>query len=111
MSSNVWVKSGKVINICGGETTTGAKTLKFKDAPLSSFQATVLGTGAVTATVEIEGSNDGAYWCDTPLGTITLSGTTSHTDGFTVNAPWKYVRANITAISGTGANVSVLMGV
>ncbi|HET8686205.1 MAG TPA: hypothetical protein VFM18_06020 [Methanosarcina sp.] len=117
MSQNVWLKSGKVYNLTpetnytSGVTTTGAQPAVFKDSPYSAFSATVTGTGAVTATVLIEVSNDGTNWLSTPMGTISLSGTTSATDGFTSSAPWKYVRANITAISGTGATVVVKMGV
>lgn len=113
MSSNVWVKSGKVHNLFPepGVTTTSTGSSIYKDAPASSFQANVVGIGTVSATVVIDCSNDGVYWCATPLGTITLSGTTSSTDGFTTNAPWKYVRARVTAIAGTGATVTVYMGV
>lgn len=112
MSSNVWLKSGKVYNLLGtGVTSTGAGIGVYKDSPYSTFQATVSGTGAVSATVTIEVSNDGTNWCSTVMGTITLSGTTSSTDGFTSEAPWKYIRANVTAISGTNATVQVYMGV
>jgi hypothetical protein len=110
---NVHVKSGYVHNLLGGGVTvTGAGNWLYKDSPNASFQATVVGTGAVTATVDIEVSNDGVYVVDTVAGTITLSGTTSHSDGFiTQNSPWKYVRANVTAVSGTDATVNVTMGV
>lgn len=55
-------------------------------------------------------------WCATVLGTITLSGTTSATapslsDGFTTVAPWKFSRAVVSNITGTGATVSVIAGV
>lgn len=112
-STNVWVKSGKVYNLFAepGVTSTSTGNAVFKDSPFATFQATVAGTGAVTATVVIDCSNDGTYWCSTVLGTITLSGTTSSSDGFTTSAPWKYVRARVTAISGTGATVQVYMGV
>lgn len=83
-----------------------------KDSPFATFQACVDGTsGAQTATVTIEGSNDGIHPCGTVLGTITLSGTVTASDGFTTTAPWKYVRASVTAISGTGALVTAMMGV
>ncbi len=108
---NVNVKSGYVHTIMVGKTTTGAGDWKYKDSPYAAFQAIVTGTGAVTATVDIEMSNDGVNVVDTAAGTITLSGTTSHSDGFTTNSPWKYVRANVTAISGTNASVEVLMSV
>lgn len=111
--SNVWIKSGKIYNLLGtGVTTTGAGAWLYKDSPHATFQATVVGTGAVAATVTIEVSNDATYAVSTVAGTITLSGTTSSSDGFTTtSAPWKYIRANVTAISGTGATVNVTMGV
>ena len=111
--SNVWLKSGKVYNMFSGSgvTTTATGNGIYKDSPYSTFQATVTGSGAVTATVAIDCSNDGTNWCSTVLGTITLSGTTGLADGFTTTAPWKYIRARVTAISGTGATVVCLMGV
>jgi hypothetical protein len=113
MSNNVWVKSGKIHNLFPepGATTVSIGTQIYKDSPNSTFQATVVGTGTVAATVVIQCSNDGIYWVATPLGTITLSGTTSSTDGFTTSAPWKFVRASVTSISGTSATVQVYMGV
>lgn len=113
MGQNVWVKSGHVRNLFSGDgvIVTGAGSFLYKDSPYSTFQATVSGTGAVSATVTIEYSNDGTNVCSTVAGTIALSGTTSNTDGFTSTAPWKYVRANVTAISGTDATVQVYMGV
>jgi len=110
--SNVWLKSGNVHDILVDATTTSTSGWRYKDSPNATFQATVEGTGAVAATVEIQVSNDGVNACSTAAGTITLSGTTSASDGFvTQNSPWKYVRAEVTAISGTGATVSVQMGV
>lgn len=71
------------------------------------YQATVTGTGAVTATVNIYGSNDGVNWSKTALATLTLSDTTSDSDGVTVVSPVKYVRAVTTNVTGTGATVVV----
>ena len=73
-----------------------------------TFQATVTGTGTVSATVVIEGSNDNSNFLE--IGTIVLSGTASDSDGFASNAPWAYVRARCSAISGTGAQVVAIMG-
>lgn len=75
---------------------------------LRVFHAKVVGTGAVTATVIVEVSLDNSTWLT--AGTITLSGTTSAADGFVMDAPWRYVRARISAISGTGATVNCWMG-
>lgn len=90
-------------------TVTGAGAAKLfnRSVPQKTAQATVSGTGAVTATVVIEVSNDGTNWIT--AGTITLSGTTSATDGFAINAPWLNIRGNVTAISGTGAAVTAVV--
>lgn len=104
------------------ETTTGIKTppAPYNDKAYISMlgrnvddlaiQATVEGTGAVTATVQIEVSNDAKGWVTDSIATLALSGTTTATKGFTSNAAWTYWRANITAISGTGAKVTVSIG-
>jgi hypothetical protein len=116
MSQNVWVKSGKVYNLdpySNGLTTTGPTTRIYKDSPYATFQAygtVTSGTGA--ATVAIEGSNVDDPNTFVNLGTLTLTlGTTTSASGLTTTAPWKYVRANVTALSGTGAVVHVMMGV
>lgn len=73
-----------------------------------TFQVALSGTGAVTATVAIECSNDGINW-ETAI-TFSLSGTSSAHDGnYYVNS-WTYTRANVTAISGTSAAVTVIGG-
>lgn len=94
---------------------TDASTARTGDADFANdrsamrtYQATVAGTGAVTSTVIIEGSNDGVSFL--PIGTITLSGTTLASDGFVSPAPWAFTRARMTAISGTSALVNVTMG-
>lgn len=88
---------------------TGAS--KYKDSPFATYQAVVTGTGAVTATVNIYGSNDGVNFCATALGTITLTGTSPQSDGFTTQSPWKYVRAVLSNLTGTNASCYVLQGV
>lgn len=100
-----------VNTILSAATATGAGgtvSLLHADRHSKSFTATVTGTGAVSATVNIEVSLNGTSWLT--VGTITLSGTTSATDGFAHDAPWAYYRANCTALSGTSASLTVLMG-
>lgn len=101
-----------VIYIMNGKTTTGAGdtvTISPKDR---TFHATVAGTGAVTATVIIQVSNDAVTWINTTTSPhIALSGTTTASDGFRMDAKWAYVRAYVDAISGTGAAVTVTMGI
>ena len=73
-----------------------------------TFQAIATGAGAITASVNIEVSNDGINFL--VLGTISLSGTNTATDGLASSAKWNYVRATLTAITGTSAQVSTIMG-
>src|ERR1700738_1204386 len=100
------VQQGHIIT---DATTTGATALL---GPVKSgrrtFQATVAGTGAVSATVVIQASNDGVN--PLTLTTLSLSGTTSASLPFAVSDPWVYIGVNITAISGTGAKVNVWTG-
>ncbi len=95
----------------GGAFTPNLSARGVGYAPVVKFQAHVAGTGAVSATVLIECTNDAsvtASWMT--LATITLSGTTTATDGYATIANWPNVRAKCTAISGTGATVTVTMG-
>jgi len=110
VGTSVRVTSGTVNNILVDASTTTTGNWIYKAAPKAAIQATVAGTGAVTATVQIEASNDGINPLTTLVGSITLSGTTSTSDGFTTDSPWKYIRAKVTAISGTSALVDVIMG-
>lgn len=89
-------------------TATGAGTAIEMNSHAQTFQASITGTGAVTATVVVEVSNDGSNYLT--LGTITLSGTDSDSDGFASSAAWTFVRGNVTAISGTSAAVTLTMG-
>lgn len=74
-----------------------------------SFLADIVGSGAISATVVIEGTNGGVGVVT--LGTITLSGNDMVSDGFSVvNSPWEQVRARVTALSA-GAVCNVRMGV
>jgi len=108
-----------LIPVCFEKTTTGIQTapdgrayasLFGSDALDTTYQATVEGTGAVTATVQIEVSNDLKGWLVDAIATLALTGTNVATAGFTSSANWMYVRANITAITGTGAKVTVTIG-
>ena len=95
-------------------TAVAASSSIYKESPYSSFQAIVTGTGSVGATVVIQGSNETATFNGTKsnwvtIDTYTLSGTTTATGGSTSTSVWRYLRANVTAISGTGATVEVIM--
>jgi hypothetical protein len=97
-------------------TTTGAgtawnprDTTAFATYVQHSFQAkgtTTSSTGAATILIEV--SNDGVNFIT--MGTITLTlGTSATSDGFAVANTYEYYRANVSAISGTGAQVTVYM--
>ena len=72
-----------------------------------SYQADITGTGAVSATVVIQVRNiSGGTW--QTFGTITLSGTGSASGQINGDVPWVEHRARLTAISGTGAAVTIV---
>jgi expansin (peptidoglycan-binding protein) len=81
---------------------------------LYSSRFTLQSSGTVTAnsgaaTILCEVSNDNVNW--TSLGNVSLTlGTVSTNNTITVDAKFVWVRANVTAISGTNATVSVIMG-
>lgn len=108
--------SHQIIKLLTDATTTVVGTSKQVFESPRTYDAKVVGTGAVTATVVIDVSNDSQsvegniVWEDTPLGTITLSGTTSSSEGFSSIVPWLLTRARVTAISGTNATVNATMG-
>ncbi len=89
---------------------TGASAAFVPVSNLRTFQAAgTTSAGAGAATVVISGSNDGVNFIT--IGTITLVlATSSSSDGFASDAAWKYVNANVTAISGTNATVTVYLG-
>jgi len=90
-------------------TATGAGSAVADSGRPPSFDATVTGTGAVSATVVIQGRNAASGGWVT-MATITLSGTATATDGFAILTRYVEYRANLTAVSGTGAAVTVTMG-
>lgn len=89
--------------------TATATGLTFEaPGPGATVQARVVGDGAVTATVVVQVSNFDGPWLT--LGTLTLSGTNVATAGLALDAHWAYIRADLTALTGTGAEVDVIMG-
>lgn len=71
-----------------------------------TLTAVETGSGAVTASVQIEGSNDGANWF--PVGgALALTGSAPQT-GAVVRVQFSYAqyRANCTAITGTSASLT-----
>jgi hypothetical protein len=81
---------------------------------VKTFHAQITGSGAVSCTIELLGSNiagtstvRGNY---VALGAITISGTSVVSDGFAAQSPWKWYAANVTVISGSGASIDIYVG-
>jgi hypothetical protein len=93
-----------------GATATGPGTATDGSSPGGSktFQAVLTGTGALTATVLIQGSNDNSHW--TTVATISLDGSDDVSDSAETTKSFVYWRANIGAIAGTSASVDVITG-
>lgn len=73
-----------------------------------AYGLTGSGSGAATILIEVRNSED-ATW--KTMATISLTlGTTTTGDGFASSAAWRYVRARVSALTGTGASVHVNMG-
>ena len=89
-------------------TTTNATGNSFNDLVSGgAFQAVITGTGAITATINIQCSLDNTNWI--LLGTITLSGTTTATDGFTSSGGWIFYRAVSSNVTGIVTSIIVNM--
>ncbi len=92
----------------GGLDDTGIAEPWTGRAVFQAFGSTTAGAG--TATVEIRGSVDGTTFI--LLGTLTLTWTSPAlgSDGIAIDAPWPFIEADITAITGTNAAVDVWIG-
>lgn len=118
----VWAGPGSAqtmssVQLLTDATATGAGEKHSPRCVNRTFQAmgtTSSGSGSATIIIEasdkatpVETSN--VDW--TTLGTITLTlGTTQTNDGFVSDASWRWIRARVSAISGTGATVNGYMG-
>lgn len=99
-----------VIRIHSGNAVAVGTSVTIKKSSFSRvFQCTVAGTGSVTASVNIEASINGTDWKS--IKTFTLSGTTRASDVFSSTDPYPFLRGNVTAITGTGATVTLDLAV
>ena len=100
----------QVTTMLSAVIATGVSPRFFTSGQHMSFQAFgQTSAGAGSSTIDPEASLDGTNFFS--LGTITLTlSTTTSSDGFAITAPYRFLRANVTAISGTDATVTVLMG-
>lgn len=91
--------------------TVASKSVKAEKATFQCFGSTSAGAGSATVNVEV--SNDNVAWVVMGTFNLTLSTTSGdEAEGFIApNMLWEYARANVTAITGTDASVSLTMGV
>jgi len=93
--------------LLNGVTEVGAGAPITNHPSKKTVQAKVTGTGALVAEIDIEGSVNGVDY--EVLATISLDDDDSAHDGVALDAPWTYIRANLTTLTGTGATVTVQM--
>lgn len=118
LCGDAWaLESMTSVQILTSATATGAGDKHSPRCVNRTFQGmgtTSSGSGSASIVIEasdkdvpVEGTN--VDW--TTLGTITLTlGTTQTNDGFVSYASWRWVRARVSAISGTGASVNAYLG-
>lgn len=106
------------VPLVSARTTTGtlAGVNVSNRGPYRTFQAygvTTAGAGSATIKVQVSTNVTGGYLDLTDCSlTITLATTIAAGVGAGCAAAqmWPYVRGNVTAISGTGASVNLIMG-
>lgn len=110
---NAQSSAGKVktVTLLSAVTTTGVSAAVQPLGVERTMQATGTtssGTGAATVLVEV--SNDCVNYFTHDTLSLTL-GTTATSDTYETDTAYKCIRANVSAISGTGAAVTVTFGV
>lgn len=88
--------------------TLGAVVHVQKPDKLRTIQATITGSGALAAVVDVLVSNDNNNWL--VMARFTMDGNNADTCGFATEVPCQFARAQLKSISGTGAVVDVSMG-
>ena len=105
------LRAKKVITLLGNVTTIQTGSFVRIPAGYRTIQATISGTGAVTATVEWYGSNNEIAANGILLATSTLSNTTTDSTGAAITVEYDVMWAKLTAISGTSAIVNATVAV
>lgn len=104
--------SVKLLDAATG-TTTGSTHSPIQNERTYQVQhSTTAGAGAATVVIQVSDVDAPAVagdWIDFATFTLTLS-TSLATEGVTMDAPWRHVRGKVTAISGTGASITLWMG-
>lgn len=90
-------------------TATGAShEVWHTNRTFECYGTTSSGAGAAAIAIEVR-NDENADW--KLLATVSLTLATSvSSDGFATTAAWRYVRARVASISGTGASVNANVG-
>ena len=80
-------------------------------ASVTNAGTLVMSAAGTVAATGVQAIFYNTAWCNTSIGTISLNATNLGSDGFTTIAPWRYVQAVVSAITGSGATVVITMGV
>lgn len=101
--------SGAVLLDTATGTGAGASVMNY--ATRATFHVSgKTWSGDGLAVVAIDVSNDDALWLTAGAVTLPLVDSGLASEGFEMHAPWRFVRANVLTLSGTGAYVNVKMG-
>jgi hypothetical protein len=108
LSISALAYAGLITPILSNVSTVSAGAgVNMPQYPNRWLQATLNGASAVSATVNVDGSTDNSHWVT--IQTFSLTAASSTLAAATVQtAP--YIRGNVTAISGTGASVTLTSG-
>lgn len=101
-----------VLNFFPSQQTTTATSADLNpyhtNRTFSAYGSVASGSGSLVVVIEVRNDEISPYMT---MATISLTlGTALVADGFVSSAAWKYVRARITTLSGTGASVQVDCG-
>lgn len=84
------------------------KTVTFdKGSVTKQAQAVLGGASAVSATVTVQGTNDGTNWSTITALSLAASPAASAVSSTTLSTPYRAMRGVVSAISGTGATVTL----
>lgn len=110
MSHAAHLGSEQIINEATAPVTS--RVAPIRSGVKRTMQATGQTTaGAGAATIVVGVSNDGVNFITAATIVLVLAASPAvATDGFALDAAWRFIRADLTAISGTGAAVSVFLG-
>ena len=103
------LQPGSLLPAVPFQPPTWATQFSNRTMSAATIQLTVVGTGSVQAVATINLSNDGINWLKY-VDLTTQPGTTNASEGITLQAPWRYIQAIITSITG-GGTANVLVGI